>query len=390
MQSVKNIQISIGLLLCIFLSSCYRTPYRSHKQRTPVITPIKVDENKEQIMTVFIHGTVLPRPSLTAFVHLFKKHTKKMGLLDRYQDVIRQTGYSKNQPIQSVGLHTLPHDSITHKDPLFACKITNNLYQEIDDLAYHQTRQHHFYTFGWSGRLDNSVRVHAAKELYDALVLEKAQLEKRAKKPVKIHINAHSHGGNVALNLGALENKHNLNIDTLILYGTPVQRETEALIKADIFEKIYHCYSRGDHTQVADFLSTKDAGSRRTFGTNKKNLVSLPKKLTQVCVQAPPNQPFHYELWLYAYAQPPHVLYRKRFSLYPLPVMIFTPMIIKMIKAAPDHGTHLTFSIATQPGKRIFSLHPLDNFSTHLGTNIINFANLKEKALEQLRNGQGN
>jgi alpha-beta hydrolase superfamily lysophospholipase len=80
----------------------------------------------------------------------------------------------------------------------------------------------HFYTFGWNGKLDQRKREDAAFKLYDQLIAEIKQLKQKIK-PAKlvIEILAHSHGGNVALNLAKAEGTHKkrLAIDRLMLFG---------------------------------------------------------------------------------------------------------------------------------------------------------------------------
>jgi len=57
----------------------------------------------------------------------------------------------------------------------------------------------------------------------------------------------------------------------------------------------------------------------------------LPKNLNQVEVELGSCKPFHYELWLWGRKRFPHFFYRRRLSIHPLPVSVFTPLIIAMV-----------------------------------------------------------
>ena len=68
-----------------------------------------------------------------------------------------------------------------------------------------------YYLFGWSGMLSQKARIEASFCLYNAIAQEKKQLTRETKgfknkqPKVIIRVFTHSHGGNVALNLAAIE-----------------------------------------------------------------------------------------------------------------------------------------------------------------------------------------
>jgi len=149
----------------------------------------------------------------------------------------------------------------------------------------------------------------------------------------EVRIFAHSHGGNLVLNLGAidellenkklwfgksdqevekikfseLENKNNsmikmakilnalpneneaaklkgqkklsfmptqktkLKVEKFILLGTPIQRETEDFVHSKIFSNVYNIYSESDRLQPIDIFSTKGDGSRQRIELKYKD-----------------------------------------------------------------------------------------------------------------------
>lgn len=116
-----------------------------------------------------------------------------------------------------------------------------------------QYKLDHFYYFGWSGQLCFSQRKKAAKDL----IKELQKLVKKHKniigQPPFLRIIAHSHGGNVALNLAKLQSKKApITIDELVLLACPVQDKTRHLVKQSCFKKVYAFYSASDIFQVID------------------------------------------------------------------------------------------------------------------------------------------
>ncbi|MFA6066321.1 MAG: hypothetical protein WC707_04045 [Candidatus Babeliaceae bacterium] len=101
------------------------------------------------------------------------------------------------------------------------------------------------YSFGWSGKLTFSARRNAAEMLYQQI--------RGYKGPITLI--GHSHGGNVALELGriiAARHDTHLNIDKLILLATPIQEATAQYAASPIFKHVISLYSMGDWTQISD------------------------------------------------------------------------------------------------------------------------------------------
>ena len=197
------------------------------------------------------------------------------------------------------------------------------------------------------------MRRDAAKKLYDALEKERARLGGKA----KLVLMGHSHGMNVILNLAheaERRKSESFVVDKAIFFGGPVQSETESCISNKNFKKIYHIVSDGDLVQIADCISSKDFISRRLFGTHKKKKIKLPKNLCQVKVVLDKKfHPLHYELWLWGNKSFPHVCYRKRFPLHPVPISAFAPAIVALadeVDATKEKKRLCTLSIDTEKG----------------------------------------
>ena len=108
-----------------------------------------------------------------------------------------------------------------------------------------------FYVFGWSGRLQHQERKIAAEKLYQEIIALREQYEKKYGNTPTIRIIAHSHGGNVVLNMAKI--KKSLNpplIKSLILLACPVQDKTMHLICTPMFNRVYSLYSSFDIIQI--------------------------------------------------------------------------------------------------------------------------------------------
>jgi len=108
-----------------------------------------------------------------------------------------------------------------------------------------------FYIFGWSGKLQNYERKDAAHKLFHEITALRAHYkEKYGCEPI-IRIIAHSHGGNVVLNMAKIKAIHEpFRIKSLILLACPVQEKTMHLISTYMFERVYSLYSSLDMIQI--------------------------------------------------------------------------------------------------------------------------------------------
>lgn len=107
-----------------------------------------------------------------------------------------------------------------------------------------------FYLFGWSGNLSMKAREQAAEELFLHL---KPLLDSFSVLP-EIQIISHSHGGNVVLHFGKILSKEmpSLRIRHFIALACPVQTRTQVFVSLPVFEKITTFHSHIDLLQVMD------------------------------------------------------------------------------------------------------------------------------------------
>lgn len=358
MKNLKKLFFSFFAMAALFFVT---SPIDTH---TPEAQAEKAREVVDSccIMTVFVHGTVGPHFSFKAIGgwlgSLFKKKPKKISAFQQYIEQVKRHGFQRLQPINELGLHAISLAEEMKKDQIaYFGQQTAKLYQKVYDEMYPNSNDELlFYTFNWSGRLHKRSRRAAATDLYEAIYSEAKQLHEATGKLVKIWLLGHSHGANVILNLEDEESiqKKNLIVDKAIFFGGPVQTETEEFVNGHVFKNVYNIYSRGDHLQRLDCVSTKDWFSRQTFGSHKKKPVEVSNHVKQVEVKIGTCKPFHYELWLWGRKSFPHFLYRKRISIHPIPVSVFTPAIIAMVDQtqAPEQAADLyNFNIDGKKGR---------------------------------------
>lgn len=197
---------------------------------------------------LFFHTIMFSVPSITVYVHGSQNATKLLS---------KDIWYCKK------GLHhinELPKSSLFVQDA--------ELLQKGNPLLFNQD---HYYTYGWSGKINFSVRKEAGQELYHALktLLEKYYQEHGAYPVVRIITN--SHGGNVALNMAQqLPFFENSKIELeLILLACPVQKATEHIVNHPQISRIYNLYSTFDLIQKLDFYKHNGRWyfPKRTFET---------------------------------------------------------------------------------------------------------------------------
>jgi hypothetical protein len=137
----------------------------------------------------------------------------------------------------------------------------------------------HFYTFGWSGKLNFSAREKAGKELFNGIKKLFDEYKKKYGFYPKLRIMTFSHGGNVALNtvkaLPFFKNEH-IYLE-LLLIACPVQKVTEPLIEHKEIDQTYVISSSRDLLQVVDFYTYEKRKyfPNRFFHTVKSNCVQI-------------------------------------------------------------------------------------------------------------------
>jgi len=297
-----------------------------------------IKEYKQPWMTVFIHGT-------------FGSFLGFLSLNNVLNDKISGTTYRKltklmrdddfffaDQPILKRGLVSInPTLDITKAGgKKYGAHPIISAYKKISEMVGPEHETDYFYTFGWSGLLSQNSRRFEAIRFYNALSQELEKFHRNGIYP-KIRLIAHSHGGNLGLNLAAVhkiiqspgfkqekqsgsdndyeqetlasifemmkslttrENARkntdqkvydyvptnkNLKVDELVMFGTPIQPETEPFCGSGFFDKVYNFYSDEDMAQPADWVtSKKPVSERRLSQINFPIMASMIKKRPRI------------------------------------------------------------------------------------------------------------
>lgn len=181
---------------------------------------------------LLLHMSIFTIPSITVYVHGSQNATKLL---------------SKDIWYCQQGLHhvdELPSTSLFVQDA--------QLLQQGDSLLFNRA---HYYTFGWSGKVNFAVREKAGRDLYDAIkILLHKYHQQYGTYPV-VRIITHSHGGNIVLNMVKelpFFAGNTVELE-LILLACPVQKVTEKLINHPGIARSYVLYSTFDLIQKLDF-----------------------------------------------------------------------------------------------------------------------------------------
>lgn len=240
---------------------------------------------KDVWITIFVHGIVNISPyiSINMLIRLVNDRIDNT-IYSNAVDLIRNDPYFyQNQAIQELGLKKI---DLTNHSAEYSAGTMARLYDKISNQSGITTKNH-YYTYGWSGLLSLSRRYEDSKLFYTSLLNLVESYRKQSSNP-KIRIIGYSHGGNICLNLAAVQQQNfprdkDLNIDELILLATPIQQETDTLMNNPIFKKVYNIYSRADRVQKLDIFSPRQFFSQRAFVPRKG--VPLPKKLVQIRIK---------------------------------------------------------------------------------------------------------
>lgn len=207
---------------------------------------------------IFNPPTVPPKPPITTvFVHGTHRTADFFGL-----------GFYPLKPYitHKQGLTPLPEC-----DPRFCYTKTMN---RIIENSNGHLKPENSYLFCWSGKLSHKDRLEAAQELHNHLT-DLYHKDRTA----QLLLITHSHGGNVALNLGAIPQKPYC-IDCAVLIACPVQEDTKQYANNRyFFKEIYAPYSSWDMFQVLDLQGAyRNRSYVRNLFTNARKPQSTTKK----------------------------------------------------------------------------------------------------------------
>ena len=298
--------------------------------------------------TIFIHGTTVP--GLWLLNQPDKQQKEPLG--DKFVSLVEKSRNDERFYDSSIMLecgmvpigHPLINQCRTCKlDAYQSRKAAVQAVTAYDDLTNH-LENNLYYLYGWSGLLSDECRKKEAEKLYQEIIkLDKKTFEKTGVHPF-FDIISHSHGGNIVLYLAQQEeiHKQGLSIDHALLYEPPVQVETAHYCTSPLFKNLVLLYSEGDFIQTADFISTTGK-SCRTFS----ELISLddaPNHIYEILLKLNGNaQALKHNTYFYFDAY--HGLTGLHSTIFnkndaidflnPLPLVIFSPVIIKMLEPVP-------------------------------------------------------
>lgn len=413
--------ITIGIILTIITSFFFVNFYYKRK----------VAPEREPWMTIFVHGCFGSTLGLLNAYQVMNDKVEGTYYKKVVSRMRKDPFFYREQLLLQRGLVWVAptFDLSKRKNNKFAAYPLCKFYQKITDYVKPKQEKNYFYTFGWSGLLSQSRRCSEAIRFYNE-VSEK--LEKYHKKGIypKVRVLTHSHGGNVLAYVAAIDEllrhpddeslkacsfqdrkevltkmceklkslpskaqrrvlnkqekrkkksqkrwdykpeKPGLLIDELILWGMPVQPETDHLFFSPVFKKCYHFYSGDDLVQRVDWISTKKGYSNRRFDRSraqgldgKKNkfvqsriMVGHDVKKRDGTEQSDTNKkkesfwsvlfsggalvnpvsqdPTHKELWFFSWNNKKSG--DRKFILSPFPVACFSPLFIHLLEKTPN------------------------------------------------------
>ena len=287
-------------------------------------------------MNIFVHGSFGSLLGFLSFSDVLSDKVSGTIYRDTTKKMRMDDFFFKDQPILQRGLHyvDISLDSGKNNNRNYAiypiCKAFAEVAREYELEAFGPEGRSYnmFYAFGWSGLISQNSRRYEAIRLHNVLVAEIKRIKALHIPNLKVRLIAHSHGGNLCLNLAAIKKvlnvknffddgivfsadadeqasltsmatllkglttkeiastkvdqkaydylpeSNDLIIDQLVMMGTPIQPETESFCYASMFKEVYNLYSDEDYVQRSDWVSSKKSVSSARI-TKKPNLQAL-------------------------------------------------------------------------------------------------------------------
>lgn len=294
----------------MFLLQKHIFSYQQQSKKSHLAVPVLASSN-EVWMNIFVHGSFGSALGFLSIPHVLDDKVSGTS----YRAVTRRLrgddSFFSEQAILQRGLMRIfpSFDLRVTKGKKYAAYPLIKAYDVVHEYIHSESSQQYYYTFGWSGLISQNSRRYEAVRFFNALYAEYITLKEQGKNP-KIRLIAHSHGGNLCLNLAAVQSilrlkkfdseqkfsqdedtdkslhamfdiikglpsKNNmppkvdqkiwdyvpvtsdLQIEELVLFGTPIQPETQAFCSFPIFKSVYNFYSNQDFIQRFDWVSTR-------------------------------------------------------------------------------------------------------------------------------------
>lgn len=315
-KKLRFFLVVFGVLGIVIVASIV---IRSQRITLGVNKVVSHDVQKKIVwLNIFVHGTFGTTMGVLSLQSLLKDEVRGTAYRGVNKEMRDNPVFFQTQPILKRGLHAITpsFDKQEGVENLYAVYPITKAFDEFLRATFQNDFDQKYYTFGWSGLISQHRRRFEAIRFFNALQEEIMMLKRQNIEP-KIRIIAHSHGGNLCLNLGAIDAilkaktlsslhkystdpatddsvkkmleimkmlgskelaattfdvqkkldyvpvEKNMCIDELILLGTPIQSETEYFLMAPIFKTIYNVYSDQDEVQRLDWVSTRSKMSRQ-------------------------------------------------------------------------------------------------------------------------------
>lgn len=337
-----DLLIRYALLMMALIFLTYRTISVIHNYFSvyscskPLSQPSNrtIASENELWINVFVHGSFGTTFGFLSIPRVLDDKVSGTSYRQTNRRLRQDDFFFSEQPILERGLIRIfpSFDIRATKGKKYAAYPIIKAYDVIDEQVFPHRPEQYYYTFGWSGLISQNSRRYEAIRLYNALDKEISLLKAQGKNP-KIRLIAHSHGGNLCLNLAAIQtilrlksfnseqkfsqdedtdrslramldiikglpSKNNmpakieqkvfdyvplskdLVIDELILLGTPIQPETQGFCSFPIFKCVLNFYSGQDFIQRFDWVSTRRYFSdqrfvKENFDVNRDNKIDF-------------------------------------------------------------------------------------------------------------------
>jgi hypothetical protein len=291
-------------------------------------------------MTVFIHGSLFTQlwpldvksilsgilPGSSPYVEIVKR-ARKNPLLWQDQALL-QEGWCQ---VTQQTVHSFCQDSLASDDQEKAAYLIVPSYHMLETVC-NQKSDYAYFLFGHLGLLSHQYRNQVAQEELYVHLCDTISQYARTYWDITVTIVAHSHGGNIALNLVEAEHKYRrgLRIDNLVMWGTPIQLETMGYVYDHLFKRVINCYSDGDWVQGIDTVSTKQRACFKKLYDERLDFCRPTKTRGVVCdvrwlVGENSQRVGHGNMWLLGREE------KVVHTLDPLPVMVLTPALLELL-----------------------------------------------------------
>jgi hypothetical protein len=292
-------------------------------------------------ITVFIHGSVHSHLSLlspkAAWSDTIEQDAWYFKMLSkvRQNPLLWQTRFMLGMGPQEVSadiINRFHKRALTKEEAKYSAYHIVAAYDAFARRVDTEEKARVYFLYGHLGMLSQSYRKNSGQELYFWLA-DLAAKYKQSYSKIQIDVVAHSHGGNIALWLGAFEDRHKrgLFVDNLVMYATPIQVETFRYAYRPAFGHVYNLYSDGDPIQGLDRLSTERGKSYKNFSHPDLPVSYEASEVYDVrlLVNNKRKHMGHGNMFMMDFGSPVSQ------ALKPVPFAVFTPAFLSVVSKSP-------------------------------------------------------